>query len=370
MPSGTVDKDGRDWELWSGVMAELGVSAWRGNTAAHRGHDVTGYWRKVVFQAIAYFRVLKQIEPRQKWLDVNGIVIAAKPESVTIVKSVRRIHGYFGVQMAHSKVYASILKSATVTFIENHGLFALMPRRKAPFTNDELKRMLLVPVGAQLASVTVGTSRVWRSVEMLVRVLAQFGFRLTDALRMNRDAMHFDFRNNAFPFADADMLMRLQSTDYALLTPQRTKSDPLGSYWSPHPVYLSCSTNGYLQAGRVLYQYDVDFPVPLDRRAAKPLFADDAGNRMTRQQLEAVLKRWLHLVGVDEQNSLLAQFSCTLGCGFEKCRSRQCADKGNGQMSSIISKQRLCRSAIERHREICIILIQHSSCLQVPVCAT
>ena len=301
VPAGTADKDGRDWELWSNVMAELGVPAWRGDIAAHRGHDVTGYWREVVFQAIAYFRVLKQTKPRQRRLDANGNVIAAKPESATVVKSVRRIHGYFGVQMAHSKVYASILKSATITFIENHGLSALMPRRKAPFTNGELRSMLLVPVGTQLASVVVGMSRAWRSVEMLVHVLAQSGFRLADALRMNRDAVHFDFKNSAFPFADVDMLLQLQSTDYALLTPQRTKSDPLGSYWSPHPVYLSCSTSGHLQAGRVMYQYDVDFPVSLDRRAAEPLFAGDAGNRMTRQQLEAVLKAWLQLVGMDHE---------------------------------------------------------------------
>ena len=58
VPPGTADKDGRDWELWSNMMAELGVPAWRGDIAAHPGHDVTGYWREVVFQAIAYFRVL------------------------------------------------------------------------------------------------------------------------------------------------------------------------------------------------------------------------------------------------------------------------------------------------------------------------
>ena len=161
--------------------------------------------------------------------------------------------------------------------------------------------MLLVPVGAQLASVVVGTSRPWRTIEMLVHVLAQSGFRLADALRMNRDAVHFDFEDGAFPFADADMSLKLHSTDYAPLTPQRTKSDPLGSHSSPHPVYLSCSTSRHLQAGRVMYQYDADFPVPLDRRATDPLFVDDVGNRMTRQQLEAVLKRWLQLVGVDHE---------------------------------------------------------------------
>jgi hypothetical protein len=186
VPVETAKKDGKDWELWSNVMAELGVPAWRGNVAAHRGHDVAGYWREVVYQAIAYFRCLKIAKPRQKRLNARGGLIGVKPESVTVVKTVRRIHGYSGVQMAHSKIYASVLKSATVTFIEAHGLSALMPARKSPFTNGELKSMLSVQPGNVLHSATVDPgSRQWRSVELLVHVLAQSGFRLADALRMN-----------------------------------------------------------------------------------------------------------------------------------------------------------------------------------------
>ena len=118
VPKGTADKDGKDWEFWSSVMSELEASAWRGNVAAHRGHDVAGYWKEVIYQAVAYFRVLKATAPRQRKLNARGQLIGPKPESIRVVKSVRRVHAYFGVQMAHSKIYASVLKAASVTFIE------------------------------------------------------------------------------------------------------------------------------------------------------------------------------------------------------------------------------------------------------------
>ena len=318
VPVETAKKDGQDWELWSNVMAELGVSAWCGNVAAHRGHDVAGYWREVVYQAIAYFRCLKIAKPRQRRLNARGGLIGVKPESVTVVKTVRRIHSYFGVQMSHSKIYASVLKSATVTFIEAHGLSALMPARKSPFTNGDIKSMLSVQPGGVLHSVTVDAgSRQWRSVELLGHVLAQSGFRLADALRMNRDAVQFDFKNSVFPFGSQDMLPLLQHTDYALLSPQRTKSDPLGTYWSPHPVYLECSEEGFLQAGRLMYQYEADFPVPLQRRALEPLFTDDSGRRLTRQWLEKVLKAWLQLVGVDHKTHSWHSFCIYLACALK-----------------------------------------------------
>ena len=187
VPKGTADKDGKGWERWSGVMAELGVSAWRGNVAAHRGHDVAGYWKEVViYQAVAYFRVLKIIAPRQRELNARGQLIGPKPESITVVKSVRRVHAYFGVQMAHSKIYASVLKASTVTFIDNHGLSALMPKRKSPFTNDELTRKLTVYEGTQLHNMVVSAdSLMWKSVRLLVHVLALSGFRLADGQRCN-----------------------------------------------------------------------------------------------------------------------------------------------------------------------------------------
>jgi hypothetical protein len=318
VPKETAKKDGRDWELWSDVMGELGVQAWRSNIAAHKGHDASGYWQEVIYQAIVYFRVLKRTKPQSRKLDHHGNVIAAKPESVTVIKSVRRIHKYFGVEMAHSKIYGSVLKAATVKFIENHGLSALMPKRKAPFTNLELRRMLSVRTGTMIGPLKVDAqSRLWKSVELLVHTLVHTGFRLADALRMNRDAMHYDFRNTPFPFADRRMVGHLTRTDFALVSPQRTKSDSMGAYWCPHPVYLDCGTEGFVRAGKLHYEYDVDFPVPLSERPGAPLFTDANGKRLTRQWLEGVLKAWMVLCSVDEKTHSWHSFRIYLACALK-----------------------------------------------------
>ena len=96
VPASTADKDGKDWQLWVGTMDRLGMEPLRMNVTAHQAHDAAGYWAEVVYQAMAYFDALKGIAPRSS----KGP--AAKPTSVTVVKSVRRIHSCFGVQMASS----------------------------------------------------------------------------------------------------------------------------------------------------------------------------------------------------------------------------------------------------------------------------
>ena len=56
------------------------MSPLRTDIAAHLGHNSAGYWSEVVYQAIAYFDALKDIQPR------SAKSPAAKPTSVTIIK--------------------------------------------------------------------------------------------------------------------------------------------------------------------------------------------------------------------------------------------------------------------------------------------
>jgi len=266
-------------------MSELNVAPWRGDVAAHMGHDAAGYWREVVLQAIAYYRCLKMAKPRKRKLNADGGLIPAKPESVSVIKSVRRIHKYFGVQMAESRLYGMILKAANVKFIEENGLSALMPHRKEPFTNLEIQRMIKVQRGVLISGKLVSdTSRFWRSVDLLIKVMAQTGFRLGDALKMNRDSVMFDFMGRILPMTGEQMRPHLTAGVFAIMTPQRTKSDPLGIFWSPFPVYLNAGEDDNIGAGRALFLYDLDFAVELSTRHKEPLFTDDKGARLTRRR--------------------------------------------------------------------------------------
>jgi len=157
--------------------------------------------------------------------------------------------------------------------------------------------------GARFHTVEVDpNSRLWRSVELLFHSEALTGFRLGDALKLNRDAVHFDFKGTLFGQALHEMIPALDGRAYALLTVGQTKSDGLGTYWSPFPVYLQCDSAAALRPGLLHYHYDLDFPVALEHRSFEPLFTDDAGVRLTRPVLEKVLKAWMCAAGVDPES--------------------------------------------------------------------
>jgi integrase len=312
VPASTADKDGKDWESWCATMQRLGASPLRMNVTAHQGHDSAGYWAEVIYQAIAYFDVMKSIQPR------SSKSPAAKPTSVTVVKSIRRVHSYFGVQMASSKLYHRVLKAACDRFIDEHGLSALLPKQKEAFTNAEVALLLSIAQHNTVYGVVVNhRSRLWRSILMLVHVMAQTGLRLGDALRLNRDAIFFDLLDCIVPRADKQMVEALTSSACALLRVGRTKSDPLGTYWSPFPVYLPVDKTGALNAGRLLYEYDSDFPVDQKDKSRTPLFSDAQGVRLKRPFLERVLKDWMATVGILSDKHSWHSWRSYLACALK-----------------------------------------------------
>jgi hypothetical protein len=284
-PPGTKTKNGADWEKWSIFCASAGVPAWRGDLRAHGGVDPAGYWGECFLQAAAFMEELRVIQPRSK-LDP-----AAKPASVTLIDTVRRIHKYFGVSMAPPKIMNGMLKSANVRFIENHGQSAFDPNRKAPYTNEQLAAICLLPRGTVLDGVVVSHEcRKWRSLELLVHYLAQTGMRKADALNLNIDSVVFEYRGHKLTHIDRRVVDALDSTCWAIGKPGKSKSDPLGKHWAPFPVYLPVIFNAPVNAAKQLYQYYADFPVGAEERKSTPLFTDENGVRLTTSFLAAALK--------------------------------------------------------------------------------
>ena len=265
-----------------------------------------------MYQAIAYFDALKDIQPR------STKSLAAKPTSVTIIKSVRRMHSYFGIQMASSELYHRVLKATCDRFIAAHGLPALLPAQKETFTNEEVALLLSVATGSSIYDVIVQhESRLWRSILLLIHVLAQTGLRLGDALRLNRDSIFFDFMGYVVPRADTTMVKLLDSSACAMLRVGRTKSDPLSTHWSPFPVYLPVDRTGVVNAGRLLFEHDVDFPLDQSAKAQTSLFADAHGQRLKRPFPERMLKAWMVAVGVTPDNHSWHSWRSYLACALK-----------------------------------------------------
>ena len=69
--------------------------------------------------------------------------LKAKPGSAfSVLTSARRIHARFYIQMARSPLVHLVLKSLLKRHIANHGLRAVLPKRKEPFTREMLVKML------------------------------------------------------------------------------------------------------------------------------------------------------------------------------------------------------------------------------------
>ena len=69
--------------------------------------------------------------------------LKAKPGSAfSVLTSARRVHARFCIQMAKSPLVHLVLKSLLKRYIVNHGLHALLPKRKEPFTREMLLSMI------------------------------------------------------------------------------------------------------------------------------------------------------------------------------------------------------------------------------------
>jgi hypothetical protein len=337
--SNTLDKDLLDWERWCGIMAELGEPAYRGNMAAHAGADLPGFWKETVLQAIAFIKVLHEMNPR------SHAAPAAKPTSVTIVSTVRRIHSYFGITMASSKLVTTLFKAAVRRFIENHGLSAFMPSRKEPFTNDELRRMMQIPNGTSLrlsqnATFTVSRScKLWRTVLKLLNCMAQTGLRLADALKLNGDAVWFELDGVALPTVNAAAVEGATDLrDFVELKVGQTKADQLGTYWAPFPVYLPLEWSSPINAAREFLLFERDFPTAPEQRIRTPLFADSNGKRLSRPWLEKVLTALMDHCGVNAATHSWHSFRIYLACAL---RAVDCDDSRIKAMVRWVSDQSL-----------------------------
>ena len=80
--------------------------------------------------------VPKQITRRQAGL-------GAKPGSAfSVLTYARRVHARFCIQMPKSPLVYLVLTSRLKRYIVNHGLHALLPKRKEPFTREMIIHML------------------------------------------------------------------------------------------------------------------------------------------------------------------------------------------------------------------------------------
>ena len=165
------------------MTARFGTRAWRDDALAKLGYDCAGHFREIILQALVLVEVSKEMRPKE--ISRRQAGLKAKPGSAfNVLTPTRRVHARFCIQMAKSPLAHLVLKSLLKRYIVNHGLYALLPKRNAPFTREMMASMINLdpPIGKGSAFGPCDNVHDFMVVLTLLKILAQTGMRLSDLI--------------------------------------------------------------------------------------------------------------------------------------------------------------------------------------------
>ena len=172
-PSSTLSKDRKDWSRWEEFLALFGSDPMRPTPT----DDFTKQ-REGFLQAAFVVWVYPRLKPRRR------TDLIAKPDSAhNCLTSVRRVHARRGVQLPTAPMVSRLLRALIKRYIREHGIEALLPRRKEAITNAHTVAILGVAEGTELGSTVVR----WQELRFicfraLLTALRHMGARKADLI--------------------------------------------------------------------------------------------------------------------------------------------------------------------------------------------
>ena len=268
----------------------FGTRAWRDDALVNLGYDRAGHFREIILQALVLVEVPKEMAPNEITRSQAGL--KAKPGSAfSVLTSARRVHARFCIQMAKSPLVHLVMKSLLKRYITNHGLHALLLKRKEPFTREMFVKILSLepPTGKGDSYGPYDDARDFTVVLTLLNILAQTGMRLSELIGTEnecRPSLCWD----AFIYLTEDILMHSLDSEQAtkmsadccvLFKIGTSKADPTRSHWAPFPVYLPFRWGEPINAAKAIMDLDQIVRVPdADRKRHKGCFSDLPPNMM------------------------------------------------------------------------------------------
>ena len=327
VPTGTKSKDKSDWKWWEKMTARFGTRAWRDDALANLGYDRAGHFREIILQALVLVEVSKEMVPKQITRRQAGL--KAKPGSAFgVLTSARRVHARFCIQMAKSPLVHLVLKSLLKRYIANHGLHALLPKRKEPFTREMIIQMLNLdpPTSKSNSYGPCDNGHDFMVVLVMLQILVQTGMRLSELIGTDdtcRPPMCWD----SFIYLLENVLLHSLSSEQAdsmdadscvLLKVGTAKADPTGSHWAPFPVYLPYRGSEQLNAARAIRDLDQVMQVPEMNRRDTGVFVKRSGKRMARTYLVNTLDAMVRAVGKDPTQFSFHSARIWLACALKE----------------------------------------------------
>jgi hypothetical protein len=302
VPTNTLLNENTAWEHWERAMKQLNTPAWRGDIQAHLGVDPVGFQREIMVQALGLLIMYSQMR------------VGSKPQSAMVyLANVRRIHRRCFIPMGNqADMVRQVLNGMMTRFSEIYGVEALIPSRKEPFTNLQVRSLVSVPDGTQTKIGPVDRNNLtWFSLFMIFHVAAQVGIRKDEAAspfsdvlpkrRPTRAWLTWYYQGTFYPHLDTAQLANLGDKDAAVLMLPPSKADQHGLKWSASPYFLPFRKDAVICAARMFRDLEVRFPVSVCQRSKVPLFARSNGLPFTHTQLDQALQSVMEVTMTSEQ---------------------------------------------------------------------
>jgi hypothetical protein len=225
----------------------------------------------------------------------------AKPRSAfAYVLAIIRIYRGWKMTLPPAKVVKGELHGLLRAFVQVHGVAALMPRRREPFTFAMISTMQQVKSARLGARSYTHNSRIGLAFRGILAVGWRTGHRLAEFVRhpsgelcyLTRASVTYVIDNVTVVDPTQAQLMQMRPGDIILIQPPRSKTDQFGEIHCPFPSSVPFSHRPD-SAGYILWRQDLDDPCTGANRIARPLFADAQGAPYTHAVMDTLLHHML-----------------------------------------------------------------------------
>ena len=302
IPTNTLSSENTAWDHWQRAMKQLSTPPWRSDVQAHLGVDSVGFQREIMVQALGLLIMYSQMR------------VGSKPQSAMVyLANVRRMHKRCFIPMGnHTHMIRQVLNGMMTRFTEMYGVEALIPSRKEPFTNQQVKSLVSVADGTLTTLGIVDRKNLtWFSLFLIFHVAAQVGIRKDEAAspfsdvlpkrRPTRAWLKWYYQGQFYPYLDAVQLANLGEQDAAVLMLPPSKADQHGLKWSASPYFLPFRRDATICAARMFRDLELLFPVTIAQRSQFPLFARSNGLPFTGTQLDEAIQAVMAVTMTPEQ---------------------------------------------------------------------
>jgi hypothetical protein len=225
----------------------------------------------------------------------------AKPRSAfAYVLAIIRIYRGWKLILPPAKVVKGELHGLLRAFVQVHGVAALMPRRREPFSFGMISAMQEVRSARLGARSYDHDSDIGFAFRGILAVGWRTGHRLAefvyhpsgDICYLTRADVTYVIGGVVVTDPSREQLLQMRPGDAILIQPPRSKTDQFGEIHCPFPSTVPFNRTAN-SAGHMLYQQDLERPCRGARRASQPLFADAAGCPFTHAVLDTLLDRMM-----------------------------------------------------------------------------